>query len=94
MQTGTMQITLFLRQSRSLKDKRRVIKSIKDRLRNRFNVSVAETDANDRIQTAVLAVAIVGNERRYLQSTLEKILNFVRNRADAALTDYEQEIFC
>ncbi len=94
MQVGTLRLSLFLRQARSLKDKRSVIKSLKDRLRARFNVSVAEIEHQDVIQTACLAVAIVGSDRRHLQSSLDKIINLARGFPGAEMTGCEQEIFC
>ncbi len=92
MQIATVQLNLFLRQAQCLKDKRRVIKSFKDKLRNRFNVSVAEIDGHDRIQTAILGIAVVGSEKRYLQSTLDHIINFAGNLAEVELAGCEQDI--
>ena len=57
MIVGTLRVRLLLREARTLKDKRQVVKSIKDRLRNHFNVSVAEVDELDNRQIAVLGVA-------------------------------------
>ena len=93
MQIGTLRLSLFLRQARSLKDKRSVVKSFKDRLRARFNVSVAEIEHQDVIQTACLAAAVVGGDRRHLQSSLDKIINFARGFPGAELTGCEQDIF-
>ena len=59
MIVGTLRVRLLLREARSLKDKRQVVQSIKERLRNRFNVSVAEIEAQEHRQLAVLAVAMV-----------------------------------
>ena len=64
MIVGTLRVRLLLRESRSLKDKRQVVKSIKDRLHNGFNVSVAEVDALDNLQVDVLGMAMVSNEDR------------------------------
>ena len=62
MIVGSLRVRLLLREARSLKDKRQVVQSIKDRLRNGFNVSVAEVEAQDNRQLAVLGLAMVGNE--------------------------------
>jgi uncharacterized protein YlxP (DUF503 family) len=93
MQVATLQLNLFLRQAQCLKDKRRVIKSFKDKVRNRFNVSVAEIDGQDRIQTAILGIAAVGNEKRHLQSTLDHIINFAGSLPGVELAGCEQDIF-
>ena len=62
MIVGSLRVRFLIRESRSLKDKRQVIRSITDRLRNNFNVSVAEVEAQDHRQLAVLGIAMVGNE--------------------------------
>ena len=79
--------------TRSLKDKRRVIRSLKDRIRNRHNVSVAETDAHDSHQQAILGIAMVGTDGRYIDGGLAKIVDMVRASRECELVDYEVEIF-
>lgn len=68
---------LHLNGCTSLKDKRRVVKSLKDRLHNRFNVSVAETDHHDRKQRAELSCCVVAADRRHAESVLSAADNFV-----------------
>jgi uncharacterized protein YlxP (DUF503 family) len=91
MIVGTLKLRLIVRESRSLKEKRRIIRSIKDRVRNAFNVSVAELDSLDSQQHAVLGVAVVTNERRFAQEVLGQVLNMVRSHPVAQLLDYELE---
>ena len=67
MIVGTLRVRLLIREARSLKDKRQVVKSIKDRLRNHFNVSVAEVEAQDSRQLAVLGMALVSNEAHHVK---------------------------
>ena len=74
---GVLNIDLFIPDSNSLKAKRCTIKSIKDRLRNRFNVSVAEVEYTDKWQRATLGVALVSNETKYIESILGKVMNLV-----------------
>jgi len=93
MTVGTLEIKLLVRQSRSLKDKRRVIRSLKDRIRNRHNVSVAEVGALQSRQQAILGVAMVGNDAQYIDAALAKIIDIVRFDRTAELLDYELEIF-
>ena len=92
MIVGTAEIRLSISDARSLKDKRRVVRSLKDRIRNKFNVSVAEVDGLDFIQSATLAVAQVGNDSRYLDSALAKLIDMVRRFPAARLVDYTIEI--
>ena len=92
MIVGSLRVRLLLRESRSLKDKRQVLLSIKDRLRNRFNVSVAEVEAQDHRQLAVLGVAMVGNEAKPIRSTFEQIVVALRGHPVAELLDHEMEV--
>ena len=92
MIVGTLKLRLIVRESRSLKDKRRVLSSIKDRIRDKFNVSVAELEAQDSHQQAVLGVALVTNDKRHGQEVLGQVLNLVRTHPVAQLVDHELEI--
>ena len=93
MITGMLEIRLFVREARSLKDKRRIIKSIRDRIRNKFNVSIAEVDALDSHQQAVLGVAAVGNDQQFVNSVLSSVINHISASHNAQLVDYEMEFY-
>jgi hypothetical protein len=93
MMVGTLKMVILLRQAQSLKDKRRVVKSLKDHVRNKFSVAVAEVDALDRVQQAVIGVAVVGNERRFVESVLTNVANFTGFFRDCELIDAKHEIF-
>lgn len=75
---GLCTVELFLPESQSLKDKRQVLLSLKDRLREKFNLSVAEVDGQDLWQKAVLGLACVANEGRYVNRLLDQALNLIR----------------
>ena len=92
MVVGVLQLRIMIRDAQSLKDKRRIVRSLRDRIRNRFNVSVSEVDALDRCQQAVLGVALATNERVFADQVLAKIVDLVRASAGADLVDYETEI--
>ena len=92
MWIGALKVTLFISDSDSLKAKRSGVRAIKDKLRDRFNVSVAEVDGHDKWQRSVIGVAAVGPDKTALQSTLDKILDAVRSSGRAQITDYEMEI--
>lgn len=92
MIVGTLRLRLMIREARTLKDKRQVVSSIKDRLRNHFNVSVAEIDAQDSRQAAVLGVAMVSNETQHLRKALSQVVEAVRSHPIAQLIDYELEV--
>jgi uncharacterized protein len=92
MMVGTLKVRLLLRDSRSLKDKRQVVKSIKDRLRNDFNVSVAEVAELDNRQLAVLGIGMVSNETHHLKTALGQIVEALRKHPVAELIGQELEI--
>ena len=92
MYIGVCTIWLTIPDSHSLKQKRKVVKSITDRLKNRFNIAVAEVDALDRHQQAVLGVVSVSNDKKHLNRVLSYVVNFVEDALLAELTDYEIEI--
>ncbi len=92
MLVGTVEMSILLRSSQSLKDKRRFVKSLKDRLRNRFEVSVAEVDGQDRVQQAVIGVAVVSNDKRHIESVLTKVVNFTNLFRGCELASARQEI--
>jgi uncharacterized protein YlxP (DUF503 family) len=76
---GICTVELFIPGSQSLKDKRHVLLSLKDRLREKFNLSVAEVDGQDLWQKAVLGFACVANEGRYVNQVCDQALNLIRN---------------
>lgn len=91
MYVGSLRIRLLLREARSLKDKRQVVLSIKDRLREGFNVSVAEIEEQDNRQLAVLGVAMVGNEAGYVRGALQQIAEALRRHPVAEFIDCEMD---
>jgi uncharacterized protein YlxP (DUF503 family) len=92
MIVGSLRVRLLLREARTLKDKRQVVQGIKDRLRQRFNVSVAEVEEQDNRQLAVLGFAMVCNEAGPVRSTFEQILNALRGHPVAEFLDHEMEV--
>ena len=91
MIVAVLSIKLVMRQARSLKDKRRIIKSLKDRVRNKFNVSVAEIGMQDNRQCSVIGVSMIGNDRRYLNGALSNVINILEFYPQVELADYQIE---
>jgi len=91
MVLGLCRIELYLPDRHSLKEKRSVVKSLKDRLRQQFNVSVAEVDAHEYWQRAVLAAACVGTDRAYVNGVLDQLVRAVERDRSVELvrTDLE-----
>ena len=77
MFVGVLEVGLLIRESRSLKDKRRVVKSIKDRVRARLNVSIAEVGSPDLRQRADLAAVTVSGSRSHAESVLNDVLKII-----------------
>jgi hypothetical protein len=92
MIVGSLRVRLLIREARSLKDKRQVVQSIKDRLRGHFNVSVAEVEAQDHRQMAVLGVAMVGAEVGHVKGALQQIAESLRRHPIAEFIDCEMEV--
>ena len=84
---GVRSWELHLPGAHSLKEKRSVIKSLKDRLRNEFNVSVAETGRHDAWQTAEVTVCLVSVERRHAESVLQAADRFVESNPLCRIVD-------
>jgi uncharacterized protein len=90
---GVLRFTLRLPESGSLKDKRQVVRSLAQRIRNKFQVSVAEVGDNDLWQIATIGVACVTNTHRHCEEMLDEIVAYVRDsRLDAELIDVESDI--
>ncbi|MGH7261557.1 MAG: DUF503 domain-containing protein [Nitrospiraceae bacterium] len=79
MIVGVCTVELFIPDGQSLKSKRQVLASLKDRLRDKFNVSVAEVGEQDLWQKAVLGVACVANEKAYVNQVLDQVMNHIRS---------------
>ncbi len=87
-----MTLELFLPENHSLKGKRLILNHLKDRMRNHFNVSVAEVGDNDLWQRCRLGVAVVSNERAFADRILSKVVSLVAEDRRTVLLDYQLEI--
>lgn len=92
MTIGLLSMDLRIPGARSLKDKRRVVKSLKQVMRNRFNCSVAEVEHQDEWRRARLAVCVVSGESRHANAQLNEIARFAELRGGAELADYSIEM--
>lgn len=89
---GILQVELFISDARSLKDKRRVVMSLKDRLGGGNALAVAEVDRLDAHQVAVLGIVTVSNAGDHVQSVLDKVLDTIRGNPRVVLTGHRREI--
>lgn len=88
-----MQIELLIPGTGSLKEKRFVLKSIKTKIRNNFNVSIAEIDHYDKWQRTCLGIAAISNKRRFIDETLSKVETFICKDHRVQMIDMCIEIF-
>lgn len=92
MVIGSLEIRAVISDAQSLKDKRHVLKSLKDLLHNKFNVAVAEVDDNDLWQKTTIGIATVGNDAKFVNSVLDNVVNFVRAFPALRLVDYDLDV--
>ena len=93
MNVGICKVKLRLPDNLSLKGKRQVVKSLTARLKNKFNVSVAEVEDNDLWQLATIGICFVSNDKRFTNEVLSKAVDMVvQNQGDYEMLDYEIEI--
>ena len=93
MNVGICKVKLRLPENLSLKGKRQVVKSVTSRLKNKFNVSVAEVEDNDLWQLATIGIGFVSNDKRFTNEVLSKAVELViSSQGDYEMLDYEIEI--
>ncbi len=93
MNTGICKITLHIPGSQSLKDKRRTVKSIIARLRNQYNISIAEVEDNDLWQMITLGISSVSNSNQHVDETINRVIQFINNTyPETEIVNHETEI--
>jgi uncharacterized protein YlxP (DUF503 family) len=85
-------ITLMIPENASLKGKRRVVKSLIEKVRHKFEAAIAEVGDNDLWQKAKIGVALVGNDRQLLEARLQQIMKFMENQHLAEIVDFQVEL--
>jgi len=92
MPVGLLTLELHLAEAQSLKDKRQVLRSLKDRLRAHFNVAVAELDFEDTWQRSVIGVVTLSNEDRHVEETLQRVLAEADNLLGPLVVNHSVEL--
>ncbi|EFI41352.1 hypothetical protein HMPREF0629_01410 [Peptoniphilus sp. oral taxon 386 str. F0131] len=92
MVVGTCKIKLRLFSPNSLKEKRKIIKSLIERLKNKFNISIAEVEDNDLWQSSVIGIAVVSNDSIFADEVINKVLNFIENFNDVEIIECDIEM--
>jgi uncharacterized protein YlxP (DUF503 family) len=93
MVVGVCRVELYIPEANSLKAKRKVIKSLKDRIRQKFNVSVAEVELQELWQRTILGVAAISNDKRQIDAALNKVISFIEHANLAIIVQYQIEIW-
>lgn len=93
MVIGACKIDFIIPRGTSLKDKRQVIQKIKDKVKNKFNVSIAEVANQEFWQKATLGISLVSDDGGYVRTLLDKIINFIDNLYVAQILNCEIELF-
>ena len=92
MLIGILQLELRIGDALNLREKRRIVRSLKDKWHHHHNVSVAEVDHLEHPQHALMGIVIVGNDAKHLESTLSKMVEQVKHERYAELIDFQIEI--
>ena len=92
MIVAAARITLLIHGNNSLKGKRQVVRSLIEKVRHRFTVSIAEVDCHDLWQRAELGLAVVGNDEKLLSQRVDKVMNFMENQHLAEIIDTQLEL--
>ncbi|MBW1679968.1 MAG: DUF503 domain-containing protein [Deltaproteobacteria bacterium] len=92
MVIGALRVEFHLAEGRSLKGKRKVVRSMVDKVKARFNVAVAEVGSNDKWQKIEIGISAVGNDRRHVDSSLSHVLGYLESLCLAQIVHTEMEI--
>lgn len=92
MKVGVLQVEFSVTDAMSLKDKRRVVKSLKDRIAHGHNVSIAEVGALDEHRRCILGMAMVSNDARYVEGALSKLVDFIRLVPQVSVIDFQIDL--
>ncbi len=89
---GVLTVDLFLGEANSLKEKRRMLKSVIDRIKTRFNVSVAEVGEQDTWQRSVIGISFISSEQAHAHKVFASVIRFIENQGTVLITDYKTEL--
>ncbi len=90
---GVLYVDLHIPAPQSLKEKRMVLKKLKEKIRSNFNVSVAELDGMDKWQIATFGISMIGTDNRYMDSAFHKILSLIESYHAATISDHQIEFY-
>lgn len=94
MTVGLLLLDCYISESQSLKDKRRILTSLSERLRRQFNIAIAEVEYQDQWQRAQLAIVLVNTNWRMLQSSMSKLIEYIDRDHRVEITNTETRQLC
>lgn len=92
MLIGICTCEIFIYEANSLKEKRRIVKSIIEKSKNRFNISISEVGFNDKWQKALIGFAVVSNDKIIVEQTIESVIKFMSSYSEIEIIDIDREI--
>lgn len=92
MLVGLVYVKIYIPFSHSLKEKRKVVKSICTKVKKNFNVSIAEIDSLDFQQTIGIGIAVVSNDKKHIESITDKMLNYIESNTEGEIIEVNREI--
>lgn len=92
MHIGTLTVVLYLRDTESLKDKRQIVKSLIERTRQKFNISMSEVDDLDKWRRATIGIACVANDSRFVNQVLDKVLDSIESNPEVEVGEVDMEM--
>ncbi len=92
MVVGVLTVDLFMGEAGSLKEKRKILRSLLDRIRNRFHVSAAEVGAQDTWKRSTIGIACVSCELSHASQVLAAVVNFIERQGTVLIIDYQTEL--
>ena len=92
MYVGCCSIKFFLQGNHSLKGKRRIVRTLKDRLKNKFNISIAEIGDQDILQNLHIGIVAVNSDPKYLEGQVNKVIDTIEKMHLAEITDHQIQI--
>ena len=92
MRVGALKVHMEIIGSSSLKDKRAVLKGLKERIRRHFNVSVSEVDNHDKWQRATLGISSISHDKQFIEMMLNKIIDYIEEEKSVLILDIKMEI--
>jgi len=92
MVVGVLTLELFISEANSLKGKRKILKSLLERLKHRFNISVAEVGRQDSWKHSTIGISAVSGETAHMDSILSTVVNFIENHGGVEIIEIQKEL--